>query len=63
MDYELVACNVQHDSYKTKVYLNDEALIFTDGAMYGPCISDLSLSNPLTLSYVATSTGVPFDLD
>lgn len=61
MDYELVACNVQHDSYKTKVYLNDEALIFTDGAMYGT--SDLSLSKPLTLSYVATSTGVPSDLD
>jgi hypothetical protein len=52
-----------NDSYKTQaqVYLNDEDLMFADGAMYG--ISDLSLSNPLTLSYVATSTGVPSDLE
>jgi hypothetical protein len=61
MDYELVACNVQQDPYKTKVYLNDEALIFADGAIY--VISDLSLSNPLTLSYVATTDGVPSDLE
>lgn len=61
MDYELVASNVQHELYKAKVYLNDEALIFADRAICG--ISDLSLSNPLTLSYVVTSTGVPSDLE
>ncbi|KAG2352621.1 hypothetical protein BDR07DRAFT_1436812 [Suillus spraguei] len=47
MDYRLVACN-------TKVYLNDEALIFADGAIYHK-ISNLNLSNPLEFSYTITN--------
>lgn len=55
MDYQLVACNVQHELYKTNtVDLNDEAIYD---------LSDLSLSNPLTLPFAAANLSVPFYLE